>query len=588
MTNKPDSEYILGIDISRWDVIYNDYTKKITSIWNPDNATKRIDFVIQKCSDGKNPDKFVNELYEQTLKIPVRAAYHYFRSGLGWKVQLDAILSATKDKLYHFYAIDYEKFYNTLNATSFAEMMELMKQLKLATGKKVILYFNADIYQNNMKPYNADAVINSIDGCWFAQYPYKIFLDLNNLPTALPKNIKNLKFWQFAGDTFGTRGFGEGKDWGSPAKSMDINIWQGSLEELYIWAGVTNNPVPNPIPDPKPKPNPSRYTGNVLSTASDGLKIRNAPVSGDKIGLLQPNDYFEADTLTSGWFHITFPISGFISAMWTRYIDNDKITIPDPIPSPQSKPAIPGPFYLLSHRDVGEGWFWPNGKLDAYPAVVWTHGGNGNVHLSGDGQKDLSKSPTKGFMKSIRDIMNLSQWKRTWVSQEGWHNSGDVGTIRQVEFAHNKKWVTKINSDGLYEYDVYYNTDTPPNLNINYDKYRQGIMTVDYKTGHENTGGVIESDLRLPYISVANDRTEKLRIDPKYLKSLLSLPVTCKIKTDGSNVNIRQIPVNGNIVGSYKNGESVTILEVAKFEQFVWGRVGENKWIALFLTDLDI
>ncbi len=253
MTNKPDSEYVLGIDISRWDVIQNDYTNIITSLWNPDNSIKRIDFVIQKCSDGKYPDKFVNELYEQTLKIPVRAAYHYFRSGLGWKVQLDAILSSTKNKLYHFYAIDYEKFYNTLNATSFAEMMELVKQLKIATGKKVIIYFNSDIYQNNMKPYNVDSVINLVDGCWFAQYPYKIFLDLNNLPTALPKNIKNCVLWQFAGDTWGTRGFGEGKDWGSPAKSMDINIWQGSLEELYIWANIDNIEIPPIDPDPTSK-----------------------------------------------------------------------------------------------------------------------------------------------------------------------------------------------------------------------------------------------------------------------------------------------------------------------------------------------
>ncbi len=190
-------------------------------------------------------------------------------------------------------------------------------------------------------------------------------------------------------------------------------------------------------------------------------------------------------------------------------------------------------------------------------------------------------------MKSLRDIMNDIQWKQEWQQDFGWHNSGSIGTVREVVCAHNKVWITKINSDGFYEYDVYYNTDTPPNLNTDFDQYRQGIITVDYKYDHDSTGGVINTDNRIPYLAIANDKTEKLRIDPKYLKSLLNLPVQCKIKTDGSNVNIRQIPVNGTVIGSYKNNEIVTILEVAKFEQFVWGKTDKG-WIAMWLTDLDI
>lgn len=587
MTNKPDSEYTLGVDISRWDVVYNDYTNTITSLWNPDNATKRIDFVIQKCSDGKNPDKFVNELYEQTLKIPIRAAYHYFRTGLGWKVQLEAILNATNNKKYHFFAIDYEKFYNDLNATSFAEMMELVKQLKSATGKRVIIYFNADIYQNNMKPYNADAVINSID-CWFAQYPYKIFLNLDNPPTALPKNITSLKIFQFGGDTFGCRGYGEGKDWGSPAKSMDINLFYGSISDLHKWAGVDNTETPPTEPPPTPIPTTSRYTGSVLSTTILGLNVRESAVTGMVVDKLNPNQNFEGNNIVTiqndKWLNISKPMNGWISLKFCKYVDNNEIP---PVENPELKPAIPGPYLLLSYRDVGEPWHWENGKLDAYPAVVATKGGNGNVRLSGDGQSDLFKKPTKGFMKSIRDIMSQIQWSRTWVDQEGWHNSAGTGTIRQVEFAHNKKWVTKINADGSYEYDLYYNNDAAPNLSVDYDQYRRGIMTIDYKTGHEDSGGVINSDLLLPYISMANDRTEKLRIDPKYLKPLLYLPTTCKVKTNGVNLNIRKAPVDGQIIGSYKNGESIIVIAVTKVDSRVWLQTKDG-FVASWLTDLDI
>ncbi len=570
------TKYVIGCDISKYDVEFNDYTKKITSIWNPDNVIKpaHIDFVIQRVSYGAHQDQFVNELYEQVKKVSIRGAYHYFTSGLGWKVQLDTILAAVKNKNFHFFAIDYEKIYNNLNATSFAEMMELAKQLKLATGKKIILYFNVDVYQNYMKPYNADAVINDFF-VWFAMYPWKIFVDFDKKPSLLPKNITNCKLWQFGGDASKfIFGYGEGKNYGSPAASMDLSVWYGSLDEMKIWAGVTDSPVVNPPPIPESK---VRYTGNVLGTVSDGLKIRNAPVNGDKIGLLNHDDYFEADTLTSGWFHITFPISGYISAMWTKYLDNDKITIPDP--NPQSKLAIPGPFKLQSDLDLGISWEsrFPNSKLDSYPATINLVGGTGQVQLS------------KSYLEQLQKINTPAQYARIFTDEHGWHNKphGEIGRVQQVTFAHSDVWVTG-EDDKYYYVDVYYNDEKCPDLNLNYDKYRINIFSIMSKNDAKNNGGIYYDNTGyIKIFLIANNRTEKLKIEKIFCKSSLNLPIDCKIKTDGSNVNIRKTPANGEILGSYKNNQVVTILEIVKVDNKIWLKTNLG-FVASWLTDLDI
>jgi len=326
MSNDP-TKYTIGIDISKYDVIQNDYTKQIISIWNPDNIIPpaHIDFVIQRVSYGSRQDQFVNELYEQVKKVNIRGAYHYFTSGIGWKVQLDTILAACKDKNYHFFAIDYEKIYNNLNATSFAEMMELVKQLGLATKKKVIIYFNVDVYQNYMKPYGFDKVVNNYD-YWFAMYPWKLFADFDKKPSLLPKNITTCKLWQYGGDSSKfIFGYSEGKNYGSPAASMDLSVFYGSVEEMKIWANVDDSPIITP-PPPPPIIKPSRYTGSILSSTFFGLQVRESPVSGLRVAKLNANQSFEGDNIVTiqndKWLHITKPYDGWISLKYTKFIDN--------------------------------------------------------------------------------------------------------------------------------------------------------------------------------------------------------------------------------------------------------------------------
>jgi hypothetical protein len=251
---------VIGVDVSKYEVsYYTDTSGKITKIlnwWSPDKSTKPIDFVIQRVSYGGKEDEQLELMYSECIKVPVRGAYHYYSSGVKWQLQLQTFLAAIEGKKYHFYVVDYEKAYNNLNATSFAEMMELVKQIKLTTKKKVLIYFNQDVYKNFMKPFNADAVINQND-IWVAWYPFKTFLNIDKAPS-LPAGVTKWNLWQYgAGDVALVAGYDEGFSYGSWRHGIDLDVWNGTLEELYSWLEISED-TPDPEIPPQPQPEPEK------------------------------------------------------------------------------------------------------------------------------------------------------------------------------------------------------------------------------------------------------------------------------------------------------------------------------------------
>lgn len=251
-------------------------------------------------------------------------------------------------------------------------------------------------------------------------------------------------------------------------------------------------------------------------------------------------------------------------------------------PTPEITPyiALPGPCLILSHRDVGDGWFWPGAPLDAYPAVVpmYVPGGKGNLQLS------------PAWLYALRVFMTPLQWKRTWVTNEGWHNQGDIGRVQSVVFSHNTAWCVAKKSEG-YQIDTYYNNEMPPYLRAAPDKYRQHIMTVDYKFGHSDTGGIAKSDLLLPVLVIVKDRTQIPYIPTKYVRPLVWLPLKTVVNTGYGNLNVRDKPgvIGTSVLTSLPNHTPVLVFELRKIDNMVWGRITQpgslEGWVALLYTD---
>lgn len=216
-----------GIDLSKWDVSFN-----------PQQTATPPQFVIQRASYAMVKDPLFDALYSGVEKIPVRGAYHYMSSGAGWKMQADWFLNIVKDKDFHFYACDFEGTFNQLSISFVAEAYEWMRYVRGVTGKKVLIYSNISTYQDYL---SKDPRIAEFP-FWIAWPPTPI-PDPQTASPLLPVSRKDWLFWQYS--------FGEhntfGKANGVGRTGVDVDVFNGSLDELKAWLGINSVTPPEPV-----------------------------------------------------------------------------------------------------------------------------------------------------------------------------------------------------------------------------------------------------------------------------------------------------------------------------------------------------
>lgn len=404
----------------------------------------------------------------------------------------------------------------------------------------------------------------------FAQYPYALRpsdsvnwtwdqlrekLGHYNGPYNANKCPDKLKAWQFTGDKVILPGSDKG---------MDVYAWLGNQEELDILfapKGTVINPPP-------PITNPSRYTGNVLGTVSLGLNVRDKPVSGLVIDKLQHDSYFEADTLENGWFHLTLPNNdGYISSIWTKYIDNDKIT------PPTTKNL--GLYYVIPHYRTGTNGpaispcsrntklFDNASQLDyvtwsGYLKEINKYDNSGKENFRLDWIADPNSGPTKGVNEN---------GKYRWI---GLSYPGNVIQVLDiVDGQDGKKWA-KIKSVS--------NNIIPNSTKINYIKTPYLVhQCFGWNSKNElfplvgNKGGCVvpvvgETDWYIPMSE---------------LRSIKTL----------QNMNIRSSSnTSATIVGSKPKGSEIYISELNdrnKLSDDLWGKLSDNSgWIAIKVNNV--
>ncbi len=224
-----------GIDISK-------YQSSFDAAKRPDD----IQFIVIRASYGVMTDPIFDQLHEQVQPIPVRGAYHYFRSDLEWDEQADHFLSLIRDRGFHFYALDVETAYNQRSA-KFARDAERWLQLVAdETGQKVVLYTNPDVYVNWLQAYGAKWLPDW--PLWIAQYFHEP--DRNKNPV-LPKGVKDWTFWQYSAD-----GNGKGRLYGVASPHLDLDVFNGTAQELHNWLG-TSAAAPKVTAVKKPAPQPA-------------------------------------------------------------------------------------------------------------------------------------------------------------------------------------------------------------------------------------------------------------------------------------------------------------------------------------------
>ena len=217
----------VGVDLSWWDVSFD-----------PRKATKQIDFAILRTGYGLMKDSAFEKLYAGVALVPIRGAYHYLSTGVPWQAQADKFLSSVADREFHFYVCDFEEAYNEMTVKFSMEANQWMDYVSRASGKRVMLYTSPNLYDLYAWHYCSSWPL------WLAQY-WSLLPKPGRNP-ALPKKRKagDWHIWQWASEI---NYKGHAKEYGClETNSVDIDVFNGTVEEMRIWLQLDDIPLPTP------------------------------------------------------------------------------------------------------------------------------------------------------------------------------------------------------------------------------------------------------------------------------------------------------------------------------------------------------
>jgi len=232
-----------GPDLSHWKDFYD-----------PEKGTQRTDFAIMKLTEGTAyVDSRIDAIWSGVQKVPIRGGFHYQRSGMSWQAQADFFLKVAARYDFHMLILDVEPFNNTLNDSFFADAYRIINfWTEKQPSKRVMLYTNKDIFQNWMYPaikrlYGASGVKWLCEDVpfWYAQYWNEWSVDKD---PSMPAQRATWDLWQITARA-------DPKEWGAGSLSLDLNVFNGTPEEMADWVRVTL-PTPEPEPEPEPEPIP--------------------------------------------------------------------------------------------------------------------------------------------------------------------------------------------------------------------------------------------------------------------------------------------------------------------------------------------
>jgi len=277
---------VLGIDISAWQDI-NSTPQKINWKQAKEKGAK-FSFIRTAYIYGKDEDFDYN--WQESKKNGIlRGAYHFPSYMLPAEEQAEffwSIIENDPGEIQPVADIEYVPRTNYPQGINWMIWTEkYMKRLESLCGRKPIFYSGPDIIIN---------YLNIQEGSWIAEYPLWIANYGVNQPMA--KAVRpwgDWTFWQYSST-------GDGIGFGMESKGLDMDLFNGSYDELLKFINISNNNIPdeNTNNDSNEETNiPSKsiylkYTMNVRSKPSINSPIVGRKEFGEKIDIedLEGND----------------------------------------------------------------------------------------------------------------------------------------------------------------------------------------------------------------------------------------------------------------------------------------------------------
>ena len=197
-----------GIDISKWQIYFN--------------FKDNLDFVIIKASEGLYPDPKFDELAGHASDVPLRGAYHYYRTSEDPIAQADYFLDMVADKGFHFLAVDYETTGNDLDKQGAFNLLRMLKHLRRVQDLPVLIYTSPYCYRDNVTLW--DEAFDTFP-LWVARWK---FSDADVADPTAGILDRSWDLWQWSSDGCGAM-FGVGSE------RVDLDVYNGSVEQMQEW-----------------------------------------------------------------------------------------------------------------------------------------------------------------------------------------------------------------------------------------------------------------------------------------------------------------------------------------------------------------
>ncbi len=240
-----------GIDVSYWDAGID---------WPKVRATGQR-FVVAKATEGityKDPTFDDNWFGAKSAGL-LRGAYHFFRCNVDAKKQADYFIDyvkTVKDNGELPPVLDLETNDGASKDKIVVGAKIWLDRVEAAFGKKPIIYSGQYFLQDYLVVAGGGPPAWAKDyPLWLAQYPNQY---IEGMKPTLPRGWFSYTIWQYSD---------KGKVNGINA-SVDMNLFNGTLEELYKFAGAN-------IPDQTPKVHTVAKNDNFESIANAyGVTVR--------------------------------------------------------------------------------------------------------------------------------------------------------------------------------------------------------------------------------------------------------------------------------------------------------------------------
>ncbi len=260
---------ITGIDISFWNGVIHWPTAKAAG----------AEYAFVKASQAVSADPLFRSNWSAAKGIVLRGAYHYYDWSVPPIMQANRFLTTIAGDIGELPPVlDYEELADIpITTTALAYIRAWLDRVETVTGKVPMIYTSQGMWKAHGSP----------DPEW-TRYP--LWLADYTPPANVPAPWSRYTFWQYTSGA-------QGSDYGAPGGKMDLNQFDGSLQDLYNFAHYT-----------PPGGETDMLKMRVL--AGDGLNVRAGPdISAPKLrtmplGTRVDVSYIQPDAGRNLWVQI--------------------------------------------------------------------------------------------------------------------------------------------------------------------------------------------------------------------------------------------------------------------------------------------